>query len=228
MLNKRIIKIIEDSKKTGWVLEPDAKSIFRSAGFDVPEFAFAGSFEEARSFASGSGYPVVAKVVSPQILHKSDVGGVAVGIGDEDELKKVFERFSSMPGYSGAVVEEMVAGTELIVGAKVDLQFGPVVLLGIGGIGVELYSDTVIRMAPLEEKDVAAMLAGIKAKKVIEGFRGSEPVDKGRLTAMMVEFSRLVMEMEAYIESIDLNPVMCSGSRCIIADARIILAKNAE
>ncbi|HSG28842.1 MAG TPA: acetate--CoA ligase family protein [Candidatus Krumholzibacterium sp.] len=227
MLKKEIKEILEGSKKTGWVLEPDAKMIMRLAGLDVPEYVHARTIEEAVSFAASKGYPLVAKVVSPDILHKSDVGGVVVGIRDEEELKKTFEGFSRMNGFVGAVVEEMASGVELIIGAKIDPQFGPVVLTGIGGVGVEIYKDTAIRMAPLKADDIPPMIADIRARKLLEGYRGADPVDMGVLSAAIVAFSELVMELEPYIESIDLNPVMCSASRCVVADARIILKGTA-
>ena len=223
MLNREILRLIKNSRKTGWVLEPDAKKIFRIAGFDVPEHTLAASADDAISFAGKTGYPVVAKVVSPGILHKSDVGGVEVGIENDKKLEEIFNRFSKMDRFTGLFVEETVEGTELIIGAKIDKQFGPVVLLGIGGVGVEIYKDTAIRMAPIEKKDVKSMVNELKAKKIIEGFRGSEPVNIGILSEMLVKFSELTIELENKIESIDLNPVMCSGSKCVIADARIIL-----
>ena len=215
--------ILENSIETGWVLEPDAMKILSLAGLDVPEYIHASSIEEAEAFASDIGYPLVAKVVSPDILHKSDVGGVAVGISSDKQLRKVFEGFSRMKGFAGAVIEEMLSGVELIVGAKNDSQFGPVIIVGIGGVGVEIYKDTAIRMAPIKKEHVPSMVADIKARKLLEGFRGSAPVDMESLSSLVVGFSKLAMDLAPYVESIDLNPVMCSGSRCVIADARIIL-----
>jgi len=226
MLTDEIKAILDKSKKTGWVLEPDAKMILDLAGLDVPQYIHAASLEQAAAFASEKGYPLVAKVVSPDILHKSDVGGVAVGISSDDQLREVFEGFSRMQGFVGAIIEEMLSGVELIVGAKNDTQFGPVILVGIGGIGVEIYKDTAIRMAPIEEKHVPSMIADIRARKLLEGFRGSQPVDMECLSSLIVGFSKLVMDIGPYVESIDLNPVMCTGSRCVIADARMILSTN--
>ncbi len=223
MLTDEMKRIIEDSKKTGWVLEPDAKKLFTLAGFDVPLFAWAKTPGEATSFAADTGYPVVAKVVSPKVLHKSDVGGVILDIENDEQMRGVFDRLSSMEAFDGIVVEETVRGVELIIGAKVDVQFGPVVLMGIGGVGVELYSDTTIRMAPIERKDVHSMIGCLKARKLLEGFRGAEPVNMEILVPLVVNFSKLVMELEGVIESIDLNPVLCSSTRCVVADARIIL-----
>ncbi|MBN2071194.1 MAG: acetate--CoA ligase family protein [Candidatus Krumholzibacteriota bacterium] len=226
MLIQKIKPILERSKKAGWITEPDAMEILRVGGLDTTESTMAVNEEEAVAFAEKHGYPVVAKVVSPEIIHKSDVGGVVVGIDSEKKLRATFKRLSLLPGFTGAVVAEMARGIELIIGAKVDSQFGPVILLGIGGVGVEIYKDTAVRMAPLNEEDVSSMIAGIKGQQLIRGFRGSDPVDIGALTTLMIEFSDIVMELESYIDSVDLNPVICSGSRCVIADARMILKEK--
>ena len=228
MLNREIIEIFDRSASAGWVLEPDAKKIFKLAGFDVSEFAMARTAPEATLFAGAIGYPVAAKVVSADIMHKSDVGGVALGLRGPEDLEKAYKRFSAMPGFAGVVVEKMLSGIELIIGAKNDAQFGPVVLLGMGGVGVDIYRDTAIRMAPLKREDVELMVSSLAARKVIEGHRGSEPVDMERLISTLINFSQFVMELESRIDSIDLNPVMCSGENCWIADARIILKSSAS
>lgn len=215
--------ILSASKDTGWVLEPQAKRLFSMAGLDVPRFTWATTVEEAVQFAQEIGYPIVGKVVSPRIVHKSDRDGVAVGIDSDRDLAETFNRFSRFEGFAGMVVEEMVSGVELIVGAKIDYQFGPVILLGIGGTGVEIYRDITIRMAPLREKDVESMVKGLKAGRLLEGYRGSEPINMSELTRLLVTFSDLVMELEEFIESIDLNPVIAGSARCIVADARIML-----
>jgi hypothetical protein len=149
MLSKEMKEILATSRAAGWVLEPRAKELLAAAGIPVPRFTWAHDMEEATRFANTIGYPVVAKVVSPAILHKSDAGGVSVGIKDDSGLRAAYKRFEALEGFAGVLVEEMVDGLELIVGAKVDYQFGPVILLGIGGTSVEIYNDTRIRMAPL-------------------------------------------------------------------------------
>lgn len=218
-----IIKIINDSRGYGWVLEPDAKLIFSLYGLDVPKFILARNQREALRFAHDIGYPVVAKVVSTVILHKSDVGGVVVGVPDDTHLTNVFARFMVMEGFMGVLIEEMVKGVELILGSKVDLQFGPMILLGIGGTGVEIYKDVSLRMAPLLPADVQGMLTGLKAHKLLEGYRGTEPANKDKIENTVIAFSNLVMDLSALIESIDINPLLCSSKRCVVADARIIL-----
>jgi len=223
MLNQEIKNILIHSQKHGWVLEPDAKCLLKLAGIKVPQFAHATTVDDALDFARKNNYPVVAKVVSPETIHKSDVGGVALGITDDGILTETFERFSAIKGFCGMLVEETLSGLELIVGAKVDYQFGPVVLLGIGGTGVEIYRDTALRMAPLRPEDAASMIKGLKAHQLLEGYRGAEPINVAQLTQLLITFSELVMQIEPYIESIDLNPVMCTAEQCLVADARIML-----
>jgi succinyl-CoA synthetase beta subunit len=226
MLNKEMKKILHDAKKIGWVMEPEAKRFLNLAGLPVPNYSRVFSLDAAVEAARSMGYPIVAKVVSPQIVHKSEMGGVIVGIDSDAKLAEVFRRFSAIDEFAGMIVEETLTGMELIIGAKIDFQFGPIVVLGIGGTAVEIYQDTSIRMAPLTRQDVLSMLKNLKARRVIEGYRGSEPVNLKKLTAIVVSFSELLMELEEIVESIDLNPVMCSSKRCIVADARIMLASD--
>jgi succinyl-CoA synthetase beta subunit len=226
MLSERAATIMEKSRKYGWVLEPEAKVLLADAGFDVPKSKWVRSAQEAADEAGSIGWPVVAKVVSPEVLHKSDKGGVAVGIAGPEEMLDVFTRFSSLDGFEGVLVEEMLPGIELIVGGKIDLQFGPIILAGMGGVGVEIYMDTAIRMAPIQEDDVESMLGEIKAASILHGFRGAAGVNLVKLKKLISDFSSLIVEMEEFVESVDLNPVLCTEERCVIADARIILKKN--
>jgi acyl-CoA synthetase (NDP forming) len=211
----------------GWVLEPEAKRLLSLTGISVPRFAWPKTPEEAVAAAESIHYPLVAKIVSPEIVHKSDAGGVTVGIQNDAELIEVFNRYSQFKGFAGVLIEEMVAGFELILGAKIDYQFGPVVLLGIGGTSVEVYQDTAIRMAPLSASDAREMIDGLKGSKLLKGYRGAEAVDISQLADLMIGFSKLVMDLEDLIESIDLNPVKCTGQYCVVADARIMLNPNA-
>ena len=222
MLTGEMRDIIRKSKKNGWVMEPEAKRILSLAGMDVPNFRWAKEAEEAEKYALEIGYPVVAKIVSPKWIHKSDAGGVVVGIQDAAMLGRTFSRFQHLEGFSGMLIEEMITGLELILGANIDYQFGPVILLGIGGTGVEIYRDTSLRMAPLRKEDVKSMVKGLKAHRLLEGYRGNDPVNMEELGRLMITFSELVMDLENDIDSIDLNPVVCSSHRCVVADARIM------
>ena len=227
MLSNDIGNIIKRSQEAGWVLEPEAKQLLSLSGINVPRFGWAKSPEEALAAAKSIQYPLVAKIVSPEIVHKSDAGGVAVGIQSDTELSEVFDRYSRFEGFTGVLIEEMVYGFELIAGAKIDYQFGPVILLGIGGTAVEVYQDTAIRMAPLSATDVRSMINSLKGSKLLMGYRGAEPVDVDQLADLMTRFSKLVMDLEDQIESIDLNPVKCTAHHCVVADARIMLNPNA-
>lgn len=158
MLNKETDAILARSEEYGWVLEPEAKRILALAGLDTPRFKWALTVDEAIGFAHAVGYPVAAKLVSPQALHKSELNGVVLGINTDAQLRETYARFSQFPQSRGMLAEEMVDGVELIIGAKIDFQFGPVILMGIGGTGVEIYKDTVLKMAPLQETDVALMI----------------------------------------------------------------------
>lgn len=226
MLTQQVMDILSAAREAGWVVEPEAKRLLALSGLPVPKFGWARGADEAVEQARAVGYPVVAKVVSPRILHKSEWKGVAVGLNTDEALRETFERFSRLEGFAGILVEEMVQGMELIVGAKVDYQFGPTVLLGIGGTGVEIYKDSSLRMAPLAEKDVRSMVGKLKGHALLEGYRGAEPVNLEALTALMLAFSGLVMELQDFIESVDLNPVKCGSETCVIADARIVLANS--
>jgi succinyl-CoA synthetase beta subunit len=223
MMTDDMRNIVDNAREAGWVLEPAAKRLLALAGLTVPDFTLAATAQEAVAAARKIGYPVVVKVVSAKILHKSEAGGVVVGVKNDSQLTDIFKRLSALDGFAGLLVEEMLPGSELIVGAKVDYQFGPVILLGIGGTGVEIYQDTAIRMAPINESDVQAMIAGLKGAELLSGYRGAQPVSVPALTRLMLAFSALVMELEHDLESIDLNPVKCTGARCVVADARIML-----
>ena len=223
MKSKEIHTLLAAAKEDGWVLEPQAKEICRYAGLPVPPFFVAASVDECEAAAAKIGFPMAAKVVSPLIVHKTEYQGVAINIVDLDGMKDVYQRFSSLPGFRGALFEKMVSGVELIVGAKNDPQFGPVVLLGIGGIGVEIYKDTALRMAPLRVDDVEEMIAGLKGKALLEGHRGAPSIDRRALVETVRKFSELAMEISGFFESIDINPLFCSEEGCFVADARIIL-----
>jgi hypothetical protein len=225
MLTQEMQQILSASKEIGWVLEPRAKRLFTLAGLDVPRFAWARTVEEALRVAREIRYPVVGKVVSPLVVHKSDQNGVEVGIDSDDQLKETFGRFSRIGGFRGMLVEEMVSGVELIVGAKMDIQFGPVILFGMGGVWTEIYRDVVLKMAPLNQTDIDSMMRCLRGRPLLEGYRGANPVNKKELSRLLMTFSSLVMDLKKGIESIDLNPVLCTPTKCVIADARIMLKK---
>jgi len=223
MLEKNSREIIAKSKPLGWVLEPDAKAIMKLQGLDIPDFILTNSFEEADLFLKKSDCQVVAKAVSKKILHKTEHQAVVAGISSSNHLESEMTRLQKLDGCESILVEQMLEGIEIIVGAKIDFQFGPVIVFGIGGTAVEIYNDTAIRMAPLKPSDVSSMVESLKAKDLILGYRGRAGVNMETLTHLIVNFSYLIMELENDIESVDLNPVICTQDQCVIVDARIML-----
>lgn len=215
-------EIMQNARANGWVLEPDTLRILAAAGVAVVPHRLVRSVAEAVAFAGEHGYPLVAKVVSPAIMHKSEYGGVVVGVADEQALAACLDKFGAMPGYVGMLVATMVSGLELIVGAKNDPQFGPVILLGLGGTRAEIYQDVTIRMAPLGGADLPAMVERLQGRRLLFGYRGQPAIAMDALVRLLVSFSALAMELEPFA-SIDLNPVICAADGCWVADGRIVL-----
>jgi len=226
MVNQRMQQIIADAQPMGWVLEPFAKELLAHSELTIPTGILTDSLDTARTFLAGAAHPVVIKAVSADIVHKTEMQAVVTGIQDPEVLASHMQRLLALKGCDQVLVEEMVSGIEILVGAKNDSQFGPVVVLGPGGTGVELYNDTAIRLAPVTPADVCSMVDTLGAKPVFEGFRGRPGVNIEALTQMVVTFSHLLMELEPWFESIDLNPVICTLDQCVVADARIMLLKK--
>jgi succinyl-CoA synthetase beta subunit len=223
VLKKEIMEIHSSSKSAGWILEPEAKHLLSLNGIDTPRFIWAKKVDEAIRFAEEIGYPVVAKVISPRVLHKSEKMGVTTDIDSREKLVRTFSQFSQIDGFVGTLIEERISGIELIIGMKVDYQFGPVILFGIGGIWTEIYQDIILRMAPLSQWDIESMMRCLKARPLLQGYRGTSSVNLTELERLLITFSDLVMDLENFVESIDLNPVICSSTQCVVADARIML-----
>jgi acyl-CoA synthetase (NDP forming) len=225
MLKKEISAVLRKSESWGWVLEPDAQKIFSLYGFKIPRYGVATRGEQALAIARAIGYPVAAKIVSPAIVHKSDVKGVVLNIRDDATLLATLARLQTLDGFAGMLIAEMVRGLELIIGAKNDVQFGPLILVGLGGVGVEIYKDVSLRMAPLKSRDVDNMLEELTARKLLAGYRGAEPVNLAALKKTLLSFSKLMMDLQDRVESVDLNPVMCTAKSCTVVDSRIMLKK---
>ena len=212
------------------ITEELSKSILKEYGVDIPPFALVTSEAEAVKKAKKIGFPIVMKVVSPQILHKTDVGGVKVGINSAGEVKKAFNdmygRLSKKKGVNvkGILLEKMVPkGVELIVGIQNDPQFGPVIMVGLGGIMTEVMKDVAFRMLPITTSDAKSMLNELKGSQLLKGFRGCEPVDLGMVAGMLARIGKLGMENADYINSIDFNPVVVYPKSHYVVDAKIIL-----
>jgi acyl-CoA synthetase (NDP forming) len=225
-------KIINQAKKENRkaLLEPEAKTICAEYGIAVNKFSLAKSEEEAAAQAEKIGYPIVLKIVSPDIIHKSDAGGVLVNLKTAAEVsagfKKIIQnaaKYKPDAKFVGVLVQEMAPqGTEVIVGAIKDPQFGQTVMFGLGGIFVELLKDVNFRVAPLTAQDAKEMITQLKAYPLLNGYRGAQPADIEALTAILCNVSRLIMD-NPEIKELDLNPVMAYPKGAKTVDARIIL-----
>ena len=223
-----IAQAIKDGRKV--LLEPEAKAICIEHGIAVTKFNTAKTEKEAIESAEEIGYPVVLKVVSPQIIHKSEAGGVKVNLKNCNEVKVAYKtilqnakKFDPKAEISGILVQEMAPqSTEVIIGAIKDPQFGQTLMFGLGGIFVELLKDVTFRIAPLTEQDATEMIEGVKAYPLLKGYRNNPPVDIRALTNLLMCTSKLVMT-HPEIKEIDLNPIMAYEKGAKTVDARIIL-----
>lgn len=222
-MKPEIKAIIDKSIKSGWILEPLAKEIIRSYGLATSKFVWAKTTEAALQGAKKIGYPLVAKVVSGKIVHKSDAGGVVVGVRNNDQVVEIFGRFSKLEGFDGVLLDETLAGAEVIFGSKNDAQFGTVIMAGIGGTSVEIYKDVALRMAPVSKNIAMQALLSLKGIKLLQGYRGREPVNLEKLARAAVKFSEMAYDLRDEVESMDLNPIICTKDKATVADARIIL-----
>jgi acetyl-CoA synthetase (ADP-forming) len=221
-------KAIQEGRKH--LLESEAKTVCVEYGIPVTRFEVAKSEAEAVKFAEAIGFPVVLKVVSPDIIHKSDVGGVIVGLKNAGEVrdayKKILENVKKHRADAkivGILVQEMApASTEVIVGAIEDPQFGPALMFGLGGIFVEILRDVAFRIAPIDEDEAREMISEVKAYPLLKGYRNLPPADIEAIVKILVNTSRLVMEHQE-IKELDLNPIMVYGRGAKTVDARIIL-----
>jgi acyl-CoA synthetase (NDP forming) len=225
--------IIEAARKDGRTIlsEIEAKQLLESAGVPVSPARLAKTKDDAVKMAGELGYPIVLKIVSAQITHKSDVGGVALGLTSADEVGAAFERVvanakkaAPKATIEGVAVQRMERqGIEVIVGMTKDPQFGPVMMFGLGGVMVEILKDVAFRVVPLEERDARQMIHEIKGYPVLEGFRGSEPADTGKLQELLLKVSRFV-ESHPEVAELDLNPVFAYKDGAIAVDARVVLS----
>ena len=210
--------------------EHESKLVMEYAGIDVAKTVLAANRDKAVVAADKIGYPVVLKVAADNIIHKSDMGGVKLNLACAAEVQAAYDEIEAnaqkIPnaGFKGVAVEKMLppGGQELIIGALRDPQAGPVVMVGLGGIYVEVLKDTAFRLAPVTKNEAQEMPGELKGRALLQGVRGSKPVDEDTLAELIVKVSHLI-SMEA-IKEIDLNPVICyGGAQYCVADARVIL-----
>lgn len=223
-----LIKAKEDGRN--FLLEHEAKSFIQDYGVPVTRIKLAKSEDEAVEFSRQVGFPVVLKIVSPQVIHKSDVGGVKVNLKNEEEVRRAYREIldnvrRKVPDakVEGILVQEFAPpGVELIIGLIRDPQFGPTVMFGLGGVFVEVFKDVSFRVAPLSEQDAESMMKEVRAYKLLTGFRGAEPVDLDAVKDALIKVGRIGVENEEIAE-MDLNPIIAYPKGIMVVDARIIL-----
>ena len=223
-----ISKVRGEGRK--FLLEPEAKAICMEYGIPVTKFKVASSEDEAVKFAEEIGYPIVLKIVSPDVIHKFDVGGVILNLKSAEEVRKAYNQIienvrKHKPNTRilGVTVQEMVPpSTEVIVGAIKDAQFGPTLMFGLGGIFVEVLKDVTFRIAPITEEEAKEMISEIKAYPILKGYRGNPPADIDSIAKILVNTSKLVIDHQE-IKELDLNPIIVYESGAKTVDARIIL-----
>lgn len=207
--------------------ELEAKSLLSEHGIPVNKGYMVENASEASDRAVELGFPVVLKVLSEKITHKSDLGLVMLGLRSCGEVREAFDRIlskaRSIDPEASVVVETMAdQGIEVIVGAKRDPQFGPTILFGLGGIFVEVFKDVSIRVAPVDKKTALNMIREIKGYALLEGVRGRKPADLESLAGIVVKISNLMMAREDVME-LDINPIMAYENGALAVDARVLI-----
>lgn len=233
MYQNNVKSLFEDAFKnqTKVITEEMAKDILSSYDIKVPQFALVQNVDDAVREANSIGYPIVAKIVSPQILHKTDVGGVKVDLKNEADVISAFNdmygRLAKQHDVKGILLEKMVPkGVEMIVGLQNDPQFGPVIMVGLGGIFTELFKDVSFRVLPITEKDALDMIEELQGKMLLKGYRGSFTINLDMLCKALVKIGNLGFDISPYYDSIDFNPVIVYSDSYYVADAKILLSEN--
>src|SRR6185437_10307251 len=228
-------KVLDKAKaeKRDSLTAPEGKLVCDAYGITVPKEGVARSAQEAGSMAQSVGFSVVLKIVSPDILHKTEAGGVVVGIKSGDEAAKAYDRIIAnaknyKPGakIDGVQVQQMLqGGQEVIIGAVTDQSFGKLVAFGLGGVLVEVLKDITFRLAPASKEEALSMLDDIKAADILKGVRGAEPVSREALAGLIQNVSQLISDFPEIAE-MDLNPVFASKNSAVAADVRIVMNWN--
>ncbi len=226
---RKVFDAVKSDGRTS-LLEEEGQEVLKAYGLPLPESALARNADEAVDIAEKIGYPVVIKIASPQIIHKSDAGGVRVNLADADQVREAFEavtanakKYDPKAEIKGVLVVEMVTGgKEMIIGSKQEPGFGPVIMLGMGGIYVEILKDVTFRLAPVTDREADDMITSIKTQKLLQGVRGEKPSDISKLSECIQRLSQLVSDFEE-IKELDMNPVLVmeAGKGCRILDVRI-------
>src|SRR6201996_6041117 len=226
---RKILDAVKADKRTS-LTAPEGKLVCDAYGIPVPKEGVAKSAAEAAKIATGMGFPVVMKIVSPDILHKTEAGGVMVGVKTAADVEKNYatilanaKKYKSDAKIEGIQVQQMLlGGQEVIVGAVTDGSFGKLVAFGLGGVLVEVLKDITFRMAPATKDDALSMLDGIQAHEMLKGVRGSDPANRDAIADIIVNVSKLITDFPE-ISEMDLNPVFATKKDAIAADVRIVV-----
>ena len=219
----RIRRIIDSIPEDGYIQPHYVQALLHAAGIPIVEEFVSANKDEVLAFVRRTGFPVVAKVVGP--VHKSDVGGVVLNIKGEEHLAFEFERMMQIPEVTGILIQPMLTGTELFVGAKYEEKFGHVVLCGLGGIFVEVLKDVSSGLAPLSYEEAYSMIHSLRAYKIIKGTRGQKGVNEDKFAEIIVRLSTL-LRFATEIKEMDINPLLATEKYVIAVDARIRIEKK--
>lgn len=234
MLDKQILKQAKQENRAQ-LTEIESKELLQEAGIPVIETKLARTKREAISLSKRTGFPIVLKVASPDIIHKSDSGGVKLGLTNVTQVGNAYgeimlsirQRFPKARVQGVSVQKFVRPGVEVIIGMSKDVQFGPVLMFGLGGILVEVLKDVAFRIVPVTRHDAEEMIRELKGYPLLQGYRGQEPADIPSLGQLIVKVSEFV-EQYPQIKELDLNPVFAYKDRAIAVDARIILETSTE
>jgi len=210
--------------------EVESKQLLERAGIPVTKTKLARSKKEAISVSKEMGFPIVLKIISPDVVHKSDSGGVRLGLANGAQVGRAYSEIMSsvrqrypQAAIQGVSVQPMAStGTEVIVGMSKDPQFGPVLMFGLGGVLVEVLKDVSFRIVPVTKRDASEMIREIKGYPLLQGYRGQEAVDVASLEGLIVGVSEFI-EQNPQIKELDLNPVFAYRDKAVAVDARIVL-----
>jgi acyl-CoA synthetase (NDP forming) len=230
-LNKWILKARREGRSA--LYEFEAEKLAKSFGIPVVRAGLAKTESESVAIAKKIGFPLVMKIVSQDILHKSDVGGVKTDINSSSEVKAAFKEIvrnvkkaKKDARIEGIYIQKMESKSfEFVVGGARDRQFGPTVMFGMGGIYVELYKDVSFRLAPVSDEDAETMLDEIRAAPLLKGFRGSRPLDSAAIISVIQKVGSMLSNIQA-IDSIDINPLLVYEKGCKAVDVRVVLTPS--
>lgn len=236
---EKATSIVEKIRQMGrqYLCEDEAKQVIAAYGFRIPQSILASTEAEAVQAAEEIGYPVVAKISSPDILHKSDFGGVKIGIKDAAEIRRFFsdvtqkaQRLMPSAEIKGVLVQQMITGgKEVILGMSRDPQFGPLLMFGLGGIYIEVLKDVTFRIAPIGPNEAEEMIHEIRSLPLLKGVRGEKPVDINALVDAILRLSQLVTDFPDILE-MDINPLIVfpEGGGAMAIDARMTISQTAN